>query len=134
VSDDARAASLPTALAERVGRFCREFSRDGQLAELMAEAGAEDLLTEAVTLATTRTAGPAALTAALDAVEEVFAELGVHGLTSPDREWRPLPGVSAPLPELSVWVCPIRRCPRAETAPAACGLGGAPLTAVTIPR
>jgi hypothetical protein len=125
---------FPQGLAERITRFCRECARDDQLVELMTEAGAENLLTEVTTLVMREPSDPAALAAALDAIEQVLAGLGIHGLTSPNREWRPLPGVAAPPPGLSVWVCPVRRCMRAETVPADCGLSRARLTETSIPR
>ncbi|MGN9912737.1 hypothetical protein ACTMTJ_34905 [Phytohabitans sp. LJ34] len=138
MSEDAPVAPvshpIPAALAERIGQFCRQYGRNDQLADLMTEVGADDLLASALSLATSDSAGPAEVTRALDAVEEVLAGLGIHGLTSPNREWRPLPGVTASDAALSVWVCPVRRCARAETSAAACGLTGGPLTAIPIPR
>jgi hypothetical protein len=99
----------------------------------MAEAGSEDLLDRTVALLTADVLDPTAVTAALDAIEEILAGLGLHGLTSLNRAWRPLPGVRAPAPDLSVWVCPARRCLRAELSAASCELSGAPLAALPIP-
>src|SRR4051812_25526647 len=77
---------VPAALAERIGQFCRQYARNDQLAELMAEAGADDVLAAAVAVATSDTAGPDEITRALDAVELVLAGLGIHSLTGTNRE------------------------------------------------
>lgn len=99
----------------------------------MAEAGSEDLLDRTVALLAADALDPTAATAALEAIEEVLAGLGLHALTSPNRAWRPLPGVRAPAPDLSAWVCPARRCLRVELTAASCELTGAPLAVLPIP-
>ncbi|MFJ3714330.1 hypothetical protein [Streptomyces sp. NPDC090057] len=68
----------------------------------------------------------------LDTVEHVLAEQGVHGLTRPNREWRPLPGVTTRTEPIMVHVCPTGRCTRSEPTPARCSLTNQPLESVPL--
>lgn len=114
-------------LAERMERLCRERGRNDDLADILEEAGAEELLDTFVTLLTRESAGPGELSAALDAIDEALASVGLHGLTRPNRSWSPLPGVHARDPAIFCYVCPLKRCDRVEPEGARCSLAGRPL-------
>ncbi|KUJ33576.1 hypothetical protein ADL25_44685 [Streptomyces sp. NRRL F-5122] len=79
---------------------------------------------------------PALLTELLDAVEEAAAAVGVDGITSTDRQFQPLPDVTAGVRTAHVWRCPHPRpCGRFEpgsTATPVCPLTQDPLTPVTV--
>lgn len=119
-------------IAERVERLCGEYGRDGQLAGLLEEAGEEALLDEAVALAGSAAYTPGRMAELLDAIEQAVAGQGVHGLTRPNRQWSPLPGVRPHEEELTVLLCPVERCARSELAPAVCALTGRQLAAVPL--
>ncbi|KPI34243.1 hypothetical protein OV450_5947 [Actinobacteria bacterium OV450] len=120
-------------LAERVERLCREHGRGGQLVALLEEAGAEDLLDEAVALATSADYAPTRMREVLDAIEGKLAGQGVHGLTRPDRAFSALPGVrSGTGGTASAHVCPLSRCTRGEAGQGRCALADRPLEAIRI--
>ncbi|MFG3202753.1 hypothetical protein [Streptomyces sp. NPDC048192] len=123
---------LSAELAERVERLCREHGRNGDLADMLEEAGATELLDDFAELLTQDSAEPGRLSEALDAVDEALASIGLHGLTRPNRSWSPLPGVRARDPEVACYVCPVRRCDRAESEDARCSLTGRPLERVRL--
>jgi hypothetical protein len=119
-------------LAERVERLCREYGRNGGLTDLLEEAGAEELLDTFTTLLTQDGTDPERLSATLDAIDEALASVGLHGLTRPNRSWSPLPGVRRGVPEVFCYVCPLRRCDRAEPHEARCSLAERPLQRVRL--
>ncbi|MGW0486063.1 hypothetical protein [Nonomuraea sp. NPDC003214] len=120
-------------LAERLERLCREHGRGGQLAGMLADAGVEDLLDQLTTQVVADPQEPGRTRELLDAVDEVLAEQGVHALTRPNREWRPLPGVRPGQPELTAYVCPVRCCTRSSPEAGSCALSGKPLEALRLP-
>lgn len=119
-------------LAERVERLCREHSRDGQLRGLLEEDGAEALLDEAMALVTAADFTPARMREVLDEIERVLAAQGVHGLTRPNREWTPLPGVRPQEAAVTARICPLGRCTRAAVGAERCALGGRDLEPVPL--
>jgi hypothetical protein len=100
-----------TELGERIERLCRESDR-GDLAELLASVGAQDLLETVVRLIEAQPFEADLLRAALDELEEGAIEVGLQNLTVPTRIFRLLP--PGAVRGEQVWVCPIRRCTRAE--------------------
>ncbi|MCX5610216.1 MULTISPECIES: hypothetical protein [unclassified Streptomyces] len=119
-------------LAERVERLCREHGRGGQLVALLEEEGAENLLDEAVALATSADYAPTRMRQVLDAIEQALAAQGVHGLTRPDRAFSALPGVQGARRTPSAHVCPLSRCTRGEADQGRCALADQPLEAVPL--
>jgi hypothetical protein len=123
-----------TDLADRIGRLCVELGR-GELAGIIGQAGAQPLLERLVRMLTAETADPAEVAAALDALDEAAARAGIDGLTTGSRAYRPVTWpVGAPQ---YGWVCPQRRCGRAETEPSdgddyVCAITGAPLTRIRL--
>ncbi len=100
---------------------------------LLEEAGAENLLDEAVALATSADYAPARMRQALDAIERALAAQGVHGLTRPDRAFSALPGVQSGAGRTtSAHVCPLSRCTRGEAEQGRCALADRPLEAVPL--
>lgn len=123
-----------TELAERIERLCRAFDR-GDLHEVLAAAGAEDLFETALTEIRASAVEPARIRAALDALDDQLLHVGVHGFTRANRSFRLLP--PGPRGPEQVWVCPLRMCVRAETQPPArsrCAVGGRGLEPVTVPQ
>ncbi|MFF4039671.1 hypothetical protein [Streptomyces sp. NPDC001816] len=119
-------------LAERVERLCREHGRKGDLADMLEEAGAGELLDDFIELLTQENTDPQQLSAALDSIDEALASIGLHGLTRPNRSWSPLPGVRPGDPEVTCYVCPLKRCDRVESEGARCSLGERPLERVRL--
>jgi hypothetical protein len=125
VANSARPALTPQALvelAERVERLCREHGRDGQLAALLEEAGAADLLDEAVALVISADYDPRRMREALDRIERELAAQGIHNLTRTDRVFSPLPSVQPPGQPPSGYVCPLSRCTRGQATQGRCAL------------
>ncbi|MFE9168827.1 hypothetical protein ACFYNZ_04735 [Streptomyces kebangsaanensis] len=119
-------------LAERVERLCREHGRNGDLADMFEEAGAEELLDTFIALLTRENTDPVRLSATLDAIDEALASIGLHGLTRPNRSWSQLPGVRPRSPEVACYVCPLKRCDRVESESARCSLAERPLERVRL--
>ena len=123
-----------TELADRIRRLCVELGR-GELAEIVGQADAEPVLDRLLGMLTAETADPAEVAAALDALDEAAVRAGIDGLTTGARGYRPVTWpVGAPQ---YGWVCPQRRCSRAETEPAdgggyVCAITGAPLTRIRL--
>lgn len=99
---------------------------------MFEEAGAGELLDTFNALILRENAHPDELSAALDAIDEALASIGLHGLTRPNRSWSPLPGVRQRVPEVFCYVCPLKRCDRVETEGARCSFAGQPLERVRL--
>ena len=132
-----------TELADRIRRLCVELGR-GELGGLLREEeGAEPLLTRLLRMLAAEKTDPAEVAAALDALDEMAALAGIDGLTTGTRSYgsitRGFASVkfSMPAPQYG-WVCPQRRCSRAETTGPAdgtefvCAITGAPLTRIRL--
>lgn len=122
-----------TDLAERIELLCRESDR-GDLVELLASVGAEGLLESVIRLIGAQPFEPDSVRAALDELEERAVEAGLQNLTIPTRIFRSLP--PGAVKGEQVWVCPTRRCTRAEgrlKPGARCSLTDRSLERVTLP-
>jgi hypothetical protein len=124
-----------TELADRIRRLCVELGR-GELAGIIRHAGAEPLLERLLRMLAAEKADPAEVAAILDTLDEAAVQAGIDGLTTGTRGYRPVTWpVGAPQ---YGWVCPQRRCSRAETESAnggdtlVCAITGAPLTRIRL--
>ncbi|GGM94608.1 hypothetical protein GCM10011609_35110 [Lentzea pudingi] len=94
----------------RVGRLCRNLGDDPDLRRALQPGDALNQLADAVK----RGADTDALTALLDAVEDVAASAGIDGVTTGDRQYEALPDVS--VRTVRGWRCPhTHPCDRVET-------------------
>jgi hypothetical protein len=106
-----------TGLEWRIAALCEQLS-DGQLSQLLADAGVEIVLRRV--LDAVRAGMPAKISVAdLDNLEEVAAGIGIDGLTTGVRSLdgrgisTHLPGIGGGGPHFA-WVCPRRACTRVE--------------------
>jgi hypothetical protein len=119
-------------LGERLARLCTAHA-GGQLADIVAEADAEDLFGDLIGHVLAGDLEPQHLLALLNHFDDMLAVEGLHGLTQPNRQWQALPGLTPQRTE-SAWICPLRRCVRAETTatPLPCALAGTAMSRVSL--
>ncbi|MGH3833125.1 MAG: hypothetical protein ACRDRS_22280 [Pseudonocardiaceae bacterium] len=126
-----------TELADRIARLCAELGQDGSV-NVVAEAGAAEALGRIVSALRTDGADLAQVETDLDAVDEMLTRYGIDGLTRTSRGYRPATGASGH-PVVYARVCPISKCSRAVTEPAAgtdpprCVITGLPLRPIRLP-
>jgi hypothetical protein len=126
---------LPMVL-RRVARLCTSLAKNESLRHELQQAGFPAEEWESLADAIHDTADSQRLTPLLDAIEDAAAKTGLDGLTSPVRQFEPLPAPSSGYRTVSGWRCPHpRRCGRvdldAKVAPV-CALTQDPLTQVTV--
>lgn len=102
-------------VGRRFERLCKALGED-DFADLARKAGAEAAVAGIVATVKSGDASPDELLDQLDALDEAFTQVGVDGLTTSTRVFRPQ-SFDAGHPVVEALVCPLDRCSRVEAVP-----------------